>query len=303
MVKNFSVLIPVYNFNVFPLVEQLDKIARHFDSSYEILLIDDNSSSFFKEKNKTISSFKYVNYIELDKNIGRSKIRNLLFEIAKYKYCIILDCDVLLAKENFLTKYLDLLEDDNVIVGGHVYFPTPPKDKTKYLHWLYGRKIEVQNLEQRTFNDYASFMTNSFGISKNLFQKLKFNESISEYGHEDTLFGFELEKQKIPIVHINNPVVHLGIDNEEDFLNKQEKAIQNLVKLYKQGNYKNELENNIKLIKFYNLFYNKFFYRFIIKIFTVKINFFKLILPFDFIKLSWLNLWKLKKFDYYFKND
>ena len=53
MVKNFSVLIPVYNFNVFPLVEQLDKIAHHFDSSYEILLIDDNSSSFFKEKNNT----------------------------------------------------------------------------------------------------------------------------------------------------------------------------------------------------------------------------------------------------------
>mgnify|MGYP000465830659 CR=1 FL=1 len=75
-------------------------------------------------------------------------------------------------------------------------------------------------------------------ISKSLFQQLKFNESISEYGHEDTLFGIELQTKNIPINHILNPVVHLGLENEAIFLNKQEKAIQNLVLLLKQEKYK-----------------------------------------------------------------
>lgn len=299
MVNAFSILIPVFNFNIVPLVDQLLEIARKSGKKFEILLIDDNSQVAIKQQNNEVLKHSEINYIELTENIGRSKIRNLLFQKAKYEYCIILDCDVLIAKENFLDLYFEQLTTNNVVVGGHVYLPNPPKDESKYFHWLYGRKIEVQAPEERLKHPYASFMTNSFGISKSLFNTLKFDESISEYGHEDTLFGFELKNRNIEIVHINSPVVHLGLESEKLFIAKQEKAIKNLVMLYNQGVYQSELESSVRLIKFYKLFYHKFPYNILISMISTLVNLSNKIFDFKFLKLTWFNLWKLKKFDHY----
>lgn len=299
MVSSFSLLVPVYNFNVVPLVNQLLQLAKKTTLPFEILLVDDMSSLTFKKQNAALKTFPDVTYIELSENIGRSKIRNLLFEKAKYEYCIILDCDVLLANENFLDRYIQNLSKENIVVGGHVYLPHPPKEKSKYFHWLYGSKIEVKALAERLKNPYASFMTNSFGISKTLFKQLKFEESITEYGHEDTLFGFELKQKKISIVHINNPVVHLGLVNETEFLKKQEKAIQNLVKLYENNIYTEQLEDNVKLVQFYTLFYNKFPYNIIIKLMSFMVTNTVKFVPLNVLRLSAFNFWKLEKYAYY----
>lgn len=300
MVESFSILIPVYNFNVVPLITQLKTLAFKTEKIFEILVVDDNSSLENKEKNLSLKNDLDVNYLELEENIGRSKIRNLLFERAKYEYCIILDCDVLLAKENFLELYFEFLKLDNVVVGGHIYLPNPPKDKEKYFHWLYGRSIEVKPLAERLKNPYASFMTNSFAISKTLFSKIKFDETLTQYGHEDTLFGLQLKHQNIEINHIFNPVVHLGLENENEFFAKQEKAIENLVSLAKNFKYKEELATNVKLIRFYNLFYNKFPYSFFTTSLKVFIKGLSKLFKLDFIKLIKFNLWKLEKFDFYY---
>lgn len=301
MIENFSILIPVYNFNVVPLVEQLKTIAKKTCKPFEILIIDDKSKLEFKEKNASLKDDSVVRYLELEENIGRSKIRNLLFQKAKYESCIILDCDVLLAKENFLDLYLENLNQDNVVIGGHIYLQNAPKDKSKYFHWLYGKRIEVKPLSERLKNPYASFMTNSFAICKSLFLKIKFDESISEYGHEDTLFGFELNHKNIDIKHISNPVVHLGIENETEFMFKQEKAIENLVKLVNDSKFKEVLSKNLKLVQFYNLFYNKFPYNFLISGLKITVNTLDKFLKIDFVRLTKFNLWKLEKFDFYSK--
>lgn len=254
MISNFTILIPVYQFYVVPLVKQLVQMADALTEDYEIIVIDDASDDIFKQKNAVLNDIKQVEYIENKQNIGRSKIRNLLFSKAKYASCIILDCDVLIAKDTFLVNYLKNLTDQNVVVGGHIYLKKPPKDKQKYFHWYYGQKSEVIPFEQRIKNAYQSFMTNSFAINKALFNKIRFDENITEYGHEDTLFGIALAQHEIAILHINNPVVHIGLETETIFLQKQEKAIQNLAKLYQQEQYHKLLFENVKLLRFYEAF-------------------------------------------------
>lgn len=291
MIENFSILVPVYNFDIVPLVNQIHKVASKIHSDFEILLIDDCSSKEFKKKNESVKKHDFVTYIELEKNIGRSKIRNLLFEKAKYELCIIMDCDVLLVKENFLELYLEALTNKNVVVGGHVYLPKPPKDKSKYFHWLYGRKIEVVPLKNRLLKPYDSFKTNSFATSKTLFSKIKFDETLSQYGHEDTLFGMQLEEQKIPLIHINSPVLHIGLEDEAVFLEKQERAIENLVKLYKKDEFQGKFQEKIKLIRFYESFKDSILIKIIGKI--VGLKFFQKL---DVFKLASFNLWKLEVF-------
>lgn len=72
-------------------------------------------------------------------------------------------------------------------------------------------------------------------IHKKILDDHPIPEVIQGYGHEDTLFSSLLEKAEIPIKHIDNPVVHLGLENNQRFLEKGAQAIQNLVLLAEKG--------------------------------------------------------------------
>src|SRR5690606_29991654 len=61
---------------------------------------------------------------------------------------------------------------------------------------------------------------------------LRFNESINGYGHEDTLFGLQLQDSGVKIQHIDNPAIHAGIDEDEAFLAKTNAALETLAELY-----------------------------------------------------------------------
>ena len=62
-------------------------------------------------------------------------------------------------------------------------------------------------------------------ISKSIISKITFNEEIPNLRHEDTLFSFELRQHKVDVIHIENPVYHLGIENSNLFLIKSEEAV------------------------------------------------------------------------------
>lgn len=246
---DFSILIPVYNSSINQLVEDLHFQAKALNSNFQILLIDDCSQLSCSYLNKKVALLENVTYQVLTNNIGRAAIRNLLFETAQYDKCIVLDGDVSIIKADFITTYLDNLTEQNIVVGGHVYQKEAPKNKAKYLHWLYGSKIESKTAAQRAKQPYASFMTSNFACSKTVFKQLKFEEQIKGYGHEDTLFGFAAQEKNIAIKHIENAVQHDGIDEVEVFLSKQKNAVQNLKKLYQNPKYKNLIAQHSKLIK------------------------------------------------------
>jgi hypothetical protein len=68
-------------------------------------------------------------------------------------------------------------------------------------------------------------------FSKSIFELVKFDESFSTYGNEDTFFGNQLRNAQIPVIHINNPLYHDGLDKNEDYLKKVETSIDNLISL------------------------------------------------------------------------
>ena len=60
-----SICIPIYNFNVVNLVDELVKQGKTLSVPYEIILIDDCSSLKFKKINKQVC--QSVKYISLNK--------------------------------------------------------------------------------------------------------------------------------------------------------------------------------------------------------------------------------------------
>ena len=241
-----SILIPVYNYDVKALVGDLLSSAAIADIPHQIIVMDDCSNNEYKTKNLELGQMMNVNYIELSENIGRSKIRNKLAKLARYEKLIFLDCDSQLLDDQFLSTYISN-RDNSIIYGGRNYQSQKPQLEYM-LHWKYGTEVESLRLSERSKNPVVSFLTNNFMCDASLFNKIGFNEKITFYGYEDLAFAYNLSKMGYYIKHINNSVIHVGLDKNDLFLKKQKHAIQSLSFLYNEN-----LIPKTKLIKTYNL--------------------------------------------------
>ena len=243
-----SICIPIYNFDVRPLVSDLALQMKNLDYAMELILIDDASKSHYKDLNESVCSNHQ--YIKLDNNIGRSSIRNLFLKYSKSDYLLFLDCDSLIIDKHFIDKYIEEIKkgEEGVLCGGRVYQQAVP-EKNRKLRWKYGSIKESQTTAQRNKAPNHSFMTNNFVVKREILQKIKFDERLKDYGHEDTLFGFELLKKGIHIKHIENPVDNGDIETNEVFLEKTEKGIQSLIAILEYMNNDAELIQMIKLAR------------------------------------------------------
>ena len=229
-----SILLPIYNFKIIELVHTLHRQCALNQIEFEILCFDDHSEAFKKE-NQVISQLPNVSYQELAENLGRAKIRNLLGLKAKYDYLLFLDCDSKVVHENYIKIYLEKLNPKHLLFGGRVYSPTPPSDSEYSLHYYFGKnREEILAEENKILKNNLFFMSNNFIIPKKIFMNIQFEESIEGYGHEDTLFGLELQRRKIPIIYLNNPLEHLGLERRAVFLAKQRQAIKNLYQIHQK---------------------------------------------------------------------
>ncbi|MDR2058105.1 MAG: glycosyltransferase [Dysgonamonadaceae bacterium] len=244
----FSICIPIYNYDVGELAQRLHRQALHTGQAFEILLADDASKEKYRQVNSAID-LPYLRYIQLTENVGRSKIRNCLVQAAKYPYLIFMDCDSAVPSEAYIDNYIPYFKENIVCYGGRIYEEKRPHD-TKYLRWKYGVKRESIPAEKREKNSNFGFMTCNFLMYKPLLKKLPFDETIREYGHEDTLLGLQLLGEDIQIQHIDNPLVHLGLEDADVFVAKTEKAVANLRKIEKILNEKYpRYVNHSKLIR------------------------------------------------------
>jgi glycosyltransferase involved in cell wall biosynthesis len=244
-----SVLIPVYNFDVVPFVSDLVNQCLSCNISFEIICLDDCSNEGFKAKNSALKKVEGVVYEELPANIGRSRIRNRLAEQAKFENLLFLDCDSKTNDSSFIERYIAKIDGQSVIYGGRNYALNKPEDPNEYFRWWYGVKRETITTTARQKKMYSHFMTNNFCLPKSIYQSIRLDETIQGYGHEDTLFGIELKQNKIPILHIDNPLCHIGLEDFETFIRKTEEGIYNLNQLLNQ----NKVDESIKLLKAYRL--------------------------------------------------
>ncbi len=250
-----SICIPVFNYNVLGLVSTLLTQAQALPVEFEILVWEDGSKEEQKVENrKLVELDSRVHYVEWEKNRGRSIIRNRLAEAAQFPYLLFMDCDAALPDDDFLKRYAEYLTEPlkrQVICGGRIY-PKRPEDAHLQLHWLYGTLKESQPVERRRLAPNSSFMTNNFLVSRDIFESIQFNEDLQGYGHEDTLFGWELQKQRIQIEHIGNPVIHAGLETSSEFLEKTTQGIGNLHRLHNLIGEQNSWINEIKLLRVFS---------------------------------------------------
>lgn len=250
---NISLLIPVYNFDIVALVHSMKGAMEKVPQFCEIVIGDDGSSPEYKRIYKSLESDK-VRVIHSEKNIGRAAIRNRLAMEAVGDFLLFIDADTMLpgTAEAYINKWLPMMKICRVSCGGILYHDGLPGDPDKLLRWKYGKKKEQRKASVRNKHPHAGFSTFNVLIEKAIFSKIRFNEDLKQYGHEDTLLGYQLKKAGISVLHIDNGLVHEGLESNKEFLIKTKLGIENLSKLYDIVTDKRAFSETDRILRVYN---------------------------------------------------
>jgi glycosyltransferase involved in cell wall biosynthesis len=245
-----TVCIPIYNSDVCALVEALYEQSKKIKETIEIIVIDDGSNPAIKKINAVFST--KVTYLENKQNKGRASIRNQFLQFASQPFLLFIDGDSEVISPTFLSDYIQYINanETHVLCGASVYQKNKP-DNNHLLRWKYSVVRESKSIEERLKNPNLGFKSNNFLIQKTVFEKVKFNETLLGYGHEDTLFGFELTQNTISIAHIDNPVLNKNLDDNPAFLNKTNEGLKSLLQVLEIVNHNEQFTHNIKLLVAY----------------------------------------------------
>lgn len=221
--------------------------------------------------NLKINELPHCRHLRRTENVGRAAIRNILADETQGEWLLFLDSDAKVEKADFLAAYLAAANEGSpephdeqeepddkqekpreeqekphdeqaeravprrsnapVIVGG-LYHAPACADPTRALRFRYEREADrSRSAAQRSLKAYMEFSTFNFMIRSDIFRALRFDEQCREYGYEDALFGLALQRRGIPILHIDNALLHTGLDTNAQFLGKTEAALRTLAAL------------------------------------------------------------------------
>lgn len=242
-----SILIPIFNYNVFPLVSELQRQCLKCGIEFEILCQDDASNSSLNVFNEEVNLLSNCSFVALTQNLAHRQNRNSLAEKSKYEYLLFIDGDSNIISPNYIQNYISNISGFDIVYGGRLHPKKCPSNDQK-LRWKYGKFIEDKNAENRKRTPYQSLLFNNTIIKKAIFNKVKFDKNLKKYGHDDTQLSYQLSLLKVKVNHIENPIEHGDIDNNLDYLKKTKESLENLMELYQDGKIDSEF---VRLIQFY----------------------------------------------------
>jgi glycosyltransferase involved in cell wall biosynthesis len=231
-----TICIPCYNVDVRPLLVSLKPAINAYTYHCVVLLGDDCSSEFWGKEYDRLANDRLLNelivYHALE-NIGRGGMRNHLAHMATTDWVLFIDADSEVEMISYLKTYFDVvIGDPDVVVGGTCYALSKPT--IGELRWNYGRKYEQILPDVRNQNRYRSLALNNVFVKRSVLLSCPIPE-LNYYGHEDTLWGLELKMKGIEVIHILNPVRHIGLERDAEFVSKSVEAAKNLRQLVEAG--------------------------------------------------------------------
>lgn len=230
-IQGLSIIIPTFAFNCTALVDDLRRLCGNSAAKdcYEIHVIDDGSKdSVSCGKNAAINEWSHCQFTEQPENTGKSTLLNRAIANAAFSLILLIDCDAKVCSELFISNYLAAADHADVICGSMITSQAYLRSSNKLRYKYETAAGKIRQTKFLNVHPYGNFTTFNVLFKKNIFSQIQFDETIRNYGYEDTLFGNELRRHCITIEYIENPLIHTGIDDNANFLQKTEAALLNL---------------------------------------------------------------------------
>lgn len=218
--KKYSINILNYNYLPFETIEYFAKV-NYPTNAFEVVIWDDGSTEEIRIAiQQFIKSYPSIDLVWQNENIGRAKMRQKLLSSFNGEWGIFMDADIVPLPDIFKTLDQHLIYADSVY-SGQLLYPTAPPKPDLLLHWKYGTHRETRSKK--------GFKTGFFALHHSMKNKLAFDTTISHYGHEDTVFGFQLKQQQIKVERLPCLAIHTGLHPRSEFIQHQLQAIDNLI--------------------------------------------------------------------------
>ncbi|MBA4154937.1 glycosyltransferase [Flavobacterium sp.] len=230
-----SILIPTYNYAILALVKNVHQQCLEAQIPFEIICLDDQSNNDYQIENQVISTLPNCIYNVNQTNVGRTRTRQRLAEQAKYDWLLFLDADVIPVTSAFIQHYIDAIQPNTVIFGGYQY-EKESTDASKILRYRYGKEREEKYASERNKNPYTYVFSGNMLVPKSIFLNFNYQANEKNYGM-DIYFGYQLYQQHISVLHLDNPILHLGLETNEVYFQKALQGVESRKKylLHEKG--------------------------------------------------------------------
>jgi glycosyltransferase involved in cell wall biosynthesis len=229
-----SVLIPVFNWDVSLLARSLlvEIESEQLGNQVEIILADDCSTAMeIQTTNRTLFNAPHavcIRYLELKRNLGRAAIRNFLVAQSTGEFLLFLDADVAPDNSDFLRRYLGYARANSCdVVCGGISYTQRILTGPEYDFYVYmSSRADVHPPAVRNRLPWRWILTSNIMVRRTAFEATPFDQRFIGYGYEDIEWGIRLTRQ-FRILHIDNPVSHLGLVRRSSVLGKMRVSIPN----------------------------------------------------------------------------
>lgn len=230
-----SICVPAYRYDVSDLIAAL--AACENAGLAEIIVHDDGTAD-----HELLARMQYeasrariaVRLIAANTNCGRASARNRAIAHARADWVLLLDADMLPDGEDFLMRYLDVIEASvapAVIVGGYSLQQTGWQ-AGKALHRWQAEVSECIPASRRQVSPGRYVFSSNVVAHRTILDMVPFDEAFAGWGWEDTDWGIRTSKF-FPVLHIDNTATHLGLDTDAALMAKYAQSGENFARLVK----------------------------------------------------------------------
>jgi len=229
-----SVLIPFFRDDPRDLLQALGAEAAGLAGAVELVVLDDGSGSEALSAavaDAVTALSPPARFIALASNEGRAKGRNRLRGAARARHLLFLDADMLPDGPRFLAAYLALIarEDPAVAFGGFTLDRTP-HDPERALHRALSLRGDCRPAAARQAEPAKSLCTSNLLVRAEVLDVEPFDEGFRGWGWEDVEWAIRVGR-RWPVLHLDNPASHLGLDTDAALVAKYEQSPANFARM------------------------------------------------------------------------
>jgi glycosyltransferase involved in cell wall biosynthesis len=227
-----SILAPFWRHDPSPLIEALGDGPKGLP--IELILIDDGTQDcglIGRVLQRLEALTIPAQLILRRKNRGRSQARNRLVAAARARHMLFLDADMEPRDPRFAPRWLDLIaaEDPTVAFGGFSVAEVPDTEETA-LHKHLSGLSDCLPASVRAKSPAQYVTTSNLLVRRDVLDAAPFDEGFVGWGYEDVEWALRAEKLG-PILHIDNPAIHLGLDAPAALIRKSREGGPNYARL------------------------------------------------------------------------
>ncbi|WP_029415455.1 glycosyltransferase family 2 protein [Brevundimonas bacteroides] len=229
-----SVLIPFLRDDPSELLAVLDREAEALNGAVEVVVMDDGTGDAALTDRLTAlveAMVLPVRLITLLANEGRSKGRNRLAGAARGSSLLFLDSDMRPDNHRFLQTWAELVRQQApaVAFGGFSLLQAPDEPRFS-VHRAMATNGECIGATERAKAPEKYVYTSNLLVRRDVFEAEAFDGAFTGWGWEDVEWAMRVSR-RWPVLHIDNPATHMGLDTVEQLAGKYEQSAGNFARV------------------------------------------------------------------------